>query len=663
MAMKFWHDLRRHIESHLSSLALFHKTDCDQERLLPAPATYGTSLAGPWNSNQTKLQNSRQRSWFSIERLRLLLVHTWLSKTAYLRQFGVLIPYIYPSSDWKTQMSMLTMVLVFFKDRTLQVFIPRQVGMIVDSIHSESINEWETIIKVCSWMSLKVLLDFSLPEEAAAIRVSQGAMKKIAGSFHAHILNLSADFFRSERSTDLIGALNDGQDVSFMIEDMILRLAPVVIDLVVAMIYLYYTINGCVTLAIFLSSGTYMILGHYGTCWLSEPNRSYLEKRRQYQHELQESIQNRQTIVYFRRQDSESRRFLETLTEFFRREGIYFIGYICVSNAQEVFLNMALFGAAFATILGTKKEAEASSFIVLVTYWIGISKNLKGLTKSLRDSGQKLVATEKLANVFDAKPTVISGDSQLVTRAGDVSFKDVCFTYPGLTDGLDNITFEVPGGSTVGIVGESGGGKSALVNLLLRQDDPTSGTIRIDGQDIRDVTLASLRETVGIVSQDSFIFDRSILENVRFGRLDASDEEVREVCKVVGLHDSIMKFGEGYETKAGERGKRLSGGQKQRIAMARVLLRRPKVMILDEPTSAVDSITEARMMNAVDNVNSNGPPTKIVITHRLSTIKKADLIIVLRKGRIEEMGTHSELIEKEGMYHAHWSSQLQSVVV
>lgn len=658
IAMKLWHNLRQIVDGRSSRRVGFRQADGDLGRLLSEEENYGTTTAEDRTTNQTNSQpfeSSPQRPRVFTKRLHTL-IHLCISKWAYFKQFRILIPHIWPSKDWKTQVSILVMVLTFFKDRALRVFIPRQVGIIMGSIQSGCTDKVAIVANVFLWIFLETAFEFTIPEAAAMTHASYVATKNIARAFQAHILSLSMDFYRVERSAELRAALDDGDAISELIDEVILSLVPMLADLLIAMIYLYYTINGYVALAVLLLTATYFSVAYYGISWISGTNRAYVEKHRQIGHELQDSIQNWPAIFCYRRHDYESRRFSKILDELLRARTVYHMRHYLVANAQKLLLRFALLGAASATILDiTRGASSPSNFAVLLAYWSAISNNLTGLTKTLRKFGAMLVSAEKLVKIFQAKPTIVGGSKQLQMQAGYISFEDVSFTYKGQVTGVQNIDFRVTGGSTVALVGESGGGKSTLANLLLRLDDVNSGAIKVDDQDIRDVTLSSLGDAIGVVPQNPFIFDRSIMDNVRFGRLDATDDEVMEVCKAVGLHDSIMKFEERYETKVGERAKRISGGQGQRIGIARVLLRRPKVIIFDEPTSAVDLGTEAKIKAAFDNLGY--PHTSVIIAHRLSTIKDADLILVLHESRIKEMGSHSELMTQHGAYHELWSSQ------
>ncbi|KAF2113208.1 P-loop containing nucleoside triphosphate hydrolase protein [Lophiotrema nucula] len=260
-------------------------------------------------------------------------------------------------------------------------------------------------------------------------------------------------------------------------------------------------------------------------------------------------------------------------------------------------------------------------------------------------------------SILHTKPTVTDAESsrELVIKGGNVNFEKVCFAYDERRPLLGGISSVAEAGKTLAFVGKTGSGKSTILNLLHRYYDIKDGSITIDDQDIHGVTLSSLRANIGIVPQKPEMFHRSILENIRYARLNAKDEEIYEVCMAAAIHDRITTFPDGYNTKVGERGVRLSGGELQRIAIARVLLRSPKIVILDEATSAVDTATEAVIQESIEKLSSGR--TTIVVAHRLSTIVRAHNIIVLDDGKIVEQGTHAELIIKKGKYAELWKQQ------
>ena len=246
----------------------------------------------------------------------------------------------------------------------------------------------------------------------------------------------------------------------------------------------------------------------------------------------------------------------------------------------------------------------------------------------------------------------------LKVKDGAIKFDDVHFAYQSERQILKGVSFEVPAGKTVAIVGPSGAGKSTLSRLLFRFYDIQSGAITIDGQDIRDITQKSLRSSIGMVPQDTVLFNDTILYNIRYGRVDASTEEINDAARKASIHEFVTSLPDGYQSMVGERGLKLSGGEKQRVAIARTILKNPPILILDEATSALDTATEQDIQNALDDISRNR--TTLVIAHRLSTVINADEIIVLSGGMIAERGTHRKLLAKSGVYAQMWNRQLEA---
>lgn len=256
----------------------------------------------------------------------------------------------------------------------------------------------------------------------------------------------------------------------------------------------------------------------------------------------------------------------------------------------------------------------------------------------------------RFLEIMDTKPDIEDkpGALALSRVKGDIAFENVSFAYGNGRQVLNHVNLNIPAGETLALVGPSGGGKTTLCHLLLRFYEIKEGSITIDGHDIRDVTMKSLRENVGIVQQDVFLFAGSIRENIRYGRLDATDEEVMEAARRARIHEEILTFPEGYDTNVGERGMLLSGGQKQRISIARLFLKNPPVLILDEATSALDTVTEADIQHSFDELSRGR--TTLVIAHRLSTVRRAGEIVVIDEHGIRERGTHQQLLDKGGLY-------------
>lgn len=302
----------------------------------------------------------------------------------------------------------------------------------------------------------------------------------------------------------------------------------------------------------------------------------------------------------------------------------------------------------------------AGSLVAFLTYAVNISNPIKRLSRVIGNIQKALAAAQRVFDVLDLPEDIKNAPDAkaLPPVKGDVRFKDVCFAYNESEEVLSHVSFEVKPGEMIAFVGPSGAGKSTVASLLPRFYDATNGSITIDGQDIRKVTLDSLREQVGIVPQETVLFNGSVYDNILYGRLDATREEVEAAAKAANAHDFIMQLPNGYETMLGDRGMNISGGQRQRISIARAILKNPQILILDEATSALDTESERVVQEALDRLMVGR--TSFVIAHRLSTIKNADKIMVLEKGKLIEQGNHDELMAMDGLYAHLYKIQYRS---
>lgn len=378
--------------------------------------------------------------------------------------------------------------------------------------------------------------------------------------------------------------------------------------------------------------------------------------------QVQDSLSGIRVVKSFANEDIERDKFSDSNIEFLKSKiSSYKMmgGYHAGNNFFEGMLYMAvLVSGGYFIAKGSIRATDLAIYALYIGIFINPIDVLINFTEQLQKgySGFK-----RFIEVIETKPEIVDkkGAVPLKDVKGQITYKDVSFNYDENSEVLDKVNISIAAGKTVALVGPSGGGKTTLCSLLPRFYDVTGGSVSIDGKDVRDVKLKSLRSTIGIVQQDVYLFAGSVRDNIAYGKPDATDEEIIEAAKNANIHDFVMSLDDGYDTYVGERGARLSGGQKQRIAIARVFLKNPKILILDEATSALDNESERHIQASLERLSKGR--TTIVIAHRLSTIRNADEIIVINHNGIQEQGSHQELLEKGGLYAKYYNMQFEGL--
>ena len=389
-------------------------------------------------------------------------------------------------------------------------------------------------------------------------------------------------------------------------------------------------------------------------------SRQVKERMAEINADIESSISGARTAKAFANEKYEIKKFEKGNKNFLSAKKDFYKVMAVFNSGTEFFL--AMFNVAVLACGGYliyKRQLDTVTLITFTLYISTFTSPIKRLAAFAEQYMIGMAGFTRFLEIMDTKPAIEDKPDAIELKdvKGDIAFSHVSFAYNEGQNVLQDVDLSIPAGKTLALVGPSGGGKTTLCHLLLRFYDIREGSITIDGHDIRDVTMRSLRENVGIVQQDVFLFADSILENIRYGRLDATDAEVVEAAKRAHIHEEIMTFPDGYETNVGERGMLLSGGQKQRVSIARLFLKNPPVLILDEATSALDTLTEADIQHSFDELSKGR--TTLVIAHRLSTVQNADEIVVIDEHGIQERGSHEELLAKNGLYAGFYQATLR----
>ena len=495
--------------------------------------------------------------------------------------------------------------------------------------------------------------------EAVFAKVGLNAVRRIGLSTFEHMHRLSLRYHLERKTGGLTRVLERGRTGIENITRMtLMTLVPTIVEFALVLGILAYEFDWRFVLIVFGMIVSYLAFTVRATEWRVRIRRQMNESDQDANTKAIDSLLNYETVKYFGAEAREAARYDASMASYEQASVRTYTSLAILNAGQAIIFTVALTTcmalAAKAVVSG---EASVGQFIMVNALMLQLFIPMNFMGMVYRDIRQGITDIERMMDVLDQKPEVEDrpGAQPLTIKGGAVRFENVSFGYEPARTILHDITFEVPAGKMVAIVGPSGAGKSTISRILLRFYDVAGGHVTIDGQDIRDVTQTSLRAAIGVVPQDTVLFNDTILYNIRYGRPDATDAEVEEAARLAQIDGFIRALPEGYDTMVGERGLKLSGGEKQRVAIARTILKAPPILMLDEATSALDSHTEREIQDALDRVSKDR--TTLVIAHRLSTIVAADNIIVLEKGHLVEQGTHAELIAKGGLYASLWSRQ------
>ncbi len=493
-------------------------------------------------------------------------------------------------------------------------------------------------------------------------KVSMNAVRRLALLTFEHMHRLSLRFHLERKTGGLTRVLERGRNaIETIVRMIILQLLPTILELAMIIGILLWMFDWRYVAVILVTVTAYLAFTYLATEWRIAIRRDMNDSDTNANVKAIDSLLNFETVKYFSAEAREKARYDVSMAKY-ESASTKALTSLAVLNAGQAAIFTA--GMTVAMVLCaidiTRGRNTVGDFVMINAMMIQLYQPLNFMGMVYREIKQAVTDIEAMFAILGRNPEIIDrpGATALKVDGGTIRFEDVTFAYDPARPILKGVTFEVPAGKTVAIVGPSGAGKSTISRLLFRFYDVSGGRITVDGQDIRAVTQASLRQAIGMVPQDTVLFNDTIRYNIRYGRWEANDAEVEEAARLAQIHDFITRNPDGYATEVGERGLKLSGGEKQRVAIARAILKSPPILVLDEATSALDSHTEQEIQEALDRIARER--TAIVIAHRLSTIVDADEIIVLDDGRVAERGTHGELLAKGGLYAGLWNRQREA---
>ncbi|MCA1457960.1 ABC transporter ATP-binding protein/permease [Bradyrhizobium sp. BRP22] len=583
-------------------------------------------------------------------------------------------PYIWPGdrADLKMRVAWSMVLLLVAKLATLSV--PFTFKWAIDALNgtpsapvqSSNWTMWliaSPLLMTVGYGGVRILMAVLTQwRDGIFARVAMHAVRRLAYLTFVHMHELSLRFHLERKTGGLTRILERGRTgIETIVRMVILQLIPTVVEVALLTVILLWQFDWRYVGVVLITVAAFMYYTYVATEWRIEIRRKMNDSDTEANTKAIDSLLNYETVKYFGAEAREAERYDRSM-ERYEQASIKTYTSLAVLNAgQAVIFTAGLTAIMLLCAIGIRNGTNTvGDFVLVNAMMIQLYQPLNFMGMVYREIKQAIIDIEKMFGVLARKPEVkdVPDAKPLLVTAGSVRFEDVRFAYEPDRPILKGLSFEVPAGKTVAIVGPSGAGKSTISRLLFRLYDVSGGRILIDGQDIRDVTQTSLRASIGMVPQDTVLFNDTIRYNIRYGRWDATDAEVEQAARLAQIDAFIRMSPKGYETQVGERGLKLSGGEKQRVAIARTVLKAPPILVLDEATSALDSHTEHEIQAALERVSRNR--TSLVIAHRLSTIVGADEIIVLDQGRIAERGTHPRLLAQGGLYASMWNRQREA---
>jgi ATP-binding cassette subfamily B protein len=583
-------------------------------------------------------------------------------------------PYIWPSDRRDLKMRVIGAMVLLLAAKLATISVPFTFKWAIDALAGGgsapvAASQWLVwalavpVAMTIAYGGMRILMAaLTQLRDGLFAKVAMHAVRRLAFRTFVHMHELSLRFHLERKTGGLTRVLERGRNaIETIVRMVILQLSPTIIELALIVGVLMWQFDWRYVLAIMITVTVYMTYTYHATEWRIGIRRRMNDSDTDANIKAIDSLLNYETVKYFSAEQREAERYDKSMARYEDASVKAYTSLAVLNAGQAVIFTFGLAAAmvmcAYEIQAGTKTVGD---FVLINAMMIQLYQPLNFMGMVYREIKQAVTDIELMFSILAREPEIkdVAGAAPLNVTSGTIRFENVHFAYEPERGILKGISFDVPAGKTVAVVGPSGAGKSTISRLLFRFYDLAGGRILIDGQDIARVTQASLRQAIGMVPQDTVLFNDTIRYNIRYGRWEASNTEVEEAARLAQIDGLIRLAPKGYETEVGERGLKLSGGEKQRVAIARTILKAPPILVLDEATSALDSHTEKEIQDALERVSKGR--TTLVIAHRLSTIVGADEIIVLDQGEIVERGTHFALLDANGLYASMWNRQREA---
>ena len=576
-----------------------------------------------------------------------------------------LLPYLWPKDAKDLRVRVVLSVGLLICAKLINVAIPFFYKDIVDGLTAPEAGAVIALplVALLAYGGARLgTAFFAQLRDAIFAKVSQHAGRQVSLSVFRHLFKMSLRYHLGRRTGELSRAIDRGvKAITFMLGMVLFNILPTIFEFVLVIAILLFNYPWPFALITFVTIVGYALFTIIATEWRTEFRRMMNTEDNAVSAQAVDSLLNYETVKTFTNEPLEADRFNHALGRYQNAAVKSQVTLAALNFGQAAIVAVGVMAIMIFAAQGVVDGTLTVGDVVLVnTFLLQLYQPLNILGFVYRELKQSLADLETLASLLALKPEIADRQdaTELQLSGGEVRFEGVSFRYDKRRPILQDVSFILPSGQSLAVVGSSGAGKSTIVRLMFRFYDVDQGRILIDGQDIRDVTQASLREAIGLVPQDTVLFNDTIRTNIAYGRPEASQAMIEDAAKAAQIHSFIEGLPDGYETLVGERGLKLSGGEKQRVAIARMVLKNPPILILDEATSALDSLTEQQIQTALRDLSAGR--TTLMIAHRLSTVVDADQILVIEDGRVIEQGHHQELLDQRGSYATMWARQQET---